>query len=253
MTTINRRSVLHRSALIAGASFGLPLIASAAETPQGETSGKMKVLFIGAHPDDPESSCAGTICRYSQLGHEVVAVYLTRGEAGIPGKSYEEAAAIRTAEAEAACKIMNARPVFAGQIDGSTETNAKTYDAFFTLIEKEKPDLCFSHWPIDTHRDHRAASMHVYDAWLRSNKSFALYYYEVMTGHQSQNFHPAVYVDITKTKPKKKEACYCHKSQEPDHFYKHHDDMDRFRGYEGGCEFAEAFLPHMQSPKISLI
>jgi N-acetylglucosamine malate deacetylase 1 len=253
MATINRRSAINRSALIAGASFGLPLIVSAAESTPPNPAGKLKVLFVGAHPDDPESSCAGTICRYAQLGHDVAAVYFTRGEAGIPGKTYAEAAAIRTAEAEAACKIMNARPVFFGQIDGNTETNAKTYDAFFALIEKEKPDLCFTHWPIDTHRDHRAASQHVYDAWLKAKKSFALYYYEVMTGDQSQNFHPAVYVDITETKAKKKEACYCHQSQEPDHFYKHHDDMDRFRGYEGGYEYAEAYVPHMQSPKLSLL
>src|SRR3954447_12580903 len=84
---------------------------------------KLKVVVVGAHPDDPESSCGGTMARYADLGHEVVAVYLTRGEAGIKGKTAEEAAAIRTAEAQRACSILKASAVFAGQIDGKAEVN----------------------------------------------------------------------------------------------------------------------------------
>src|SRR5690242_17428642 len=71
---------------------------------------RLRVVVVGAHPDGPESSCGGTMSRYADLGHEVVAVYLTRGEAGIKGKTAEEAAAIRTSEAERACQILKARP-----------------------------------------------------------------------------------------------------------------------------------------------
>ena len=53
-----------------------------------------------------------------------------RGEAGIPGKSAQEAAEIRMAEAQKACSILKARTVFAGQIDGSTELNPARYDRF---------------------------------------------------------------------------------------------------------------------------
>ena len=59
------------------------------------------------------------------LGHTVTIVYLTRGEAGVPGKSHDEAAAIRTAECEASCKILGAKPIFAGQIDGATVVDAQ--------------------------------------------------------------------------------------------------------------------------------
>jgi LmbE family N-acetylglucosaminyl deacetylase len=61
------------------------------------------------------------MARYAELGHEVVSLYLTRGEAGIRGKNHDDAARIRTAEAEQACKILGARPMFVGQIDGATE------------------------------------------------------------------------------------------------------------------------------------
>lgn len=88
---------------------------------------RAKLVVVGGHPDDPESGCGGTMARFADLGHEVVALYLTRGEAGIAGKSHEQAAAIRTAECLEACKILKARPVFAGQIDGSSEINATRY------------------------------------------------------------------------------------------------------------------------------
>jgi LmbE family N-acetylglucosaminyl deacetylase len=60
---------------------------------------------------------------YSGLGHEVVAIYLTKGERGISGKSLEESAEIRTKEAIEACKRLQAKPVFVGQVDGECEIN----------------------------------------------------------------------------------------------------------------------------------
>src|SRR4030095_4886682 len=81
---------------------------------------KMKVVCVGGHPDDPESICGGTLAKFAAAGHDVTIIYLTRGEAGIEGKSHAEAADIRTKEAMAASKILNAKPVFAGQIDGDT-------------------------------------------------------------------------------------------------------------------------------------
>jgi len=81
---------------------------------------KMKVVCVGGHPDDPESICGGTLAKFAAAGHDVTIIYLTRGEAGIESKSHDEAADIRSKEAVAASKILNAKPVFAGQIDGDT-------------------------------------------------------------------------------------------------------------------------------------
>jgi len=245
MDTISRRGLLGRS-ISGAAAVGLPLGAVAAEPPTGR---KLKIIVSGAHPDDPESAAGGTIARYADLGHDVVALYLTRGEAGIRGKSHDEAAAIRTAESKRACEILKARPVFAGQIDGSTEVNAARYDDFRNRLEAERPDVVFTHWPIDTHRDHRAASLLTYDAWLRLNKPFALYYFEVMTGTQTQVFRPTHYVDITETEPRKRDACFAHISQDPPHFYDMHSVMNQFRGMEHGCKFAEAFVHEDQGPE----
>ena len=76
-------------------------------------------------------------------------LYLTRGEAGIRGKTAVEAASIRTAEAQRACVILKARAVFAGQVDGRTEINESRYNEFRPLIEAENPDVVLAPWPID--------------------------------------------------------------------------------------------------------
>jgi N-acetylglucosamine malate deacetylase 1 len=211
---------------------------------------KLKVIAVGAHPDDPESSCGGTMARCADLGHEVVALYLTRGEAGIPGKAEAEAAAIRTAEALRACSILKARAVFAGQIDGKTEINGQRYDQFRALVEKERPDVLLAPWPIDSHRDHRAASLMAYDAWEHGGRRFELYYSEVDLGDQTKNFQPSQYVDITSTVERKLQACMAHDSQHPTSFYfQYHEPMQRLRGLEYGCQAAEAFVSMAQNPK----
>ncbi len=248
MGKLTRRTMLRLSSQSVGLlGAGLPLLGADTST---NPPRKLKVVVVGGHPDDPESGCGGTIARYSDLGHEVVILYLTRGEAGIENKSYSEAAAIRSAECEKACAILKARPLFAGQIDGNTEINARRYDEFCKILEAERPDIVFTHWPIDSHRDHRAASYLVYDAWLKSGRRFELYYFEVDEGGQTQTFHPTDYVDITLTEARKRAACYAHASQNPvNGFYgTFHEKMNQFRGMESGFGLAEGFIRHNQSP-----
>ena len=102
---MNRRSMLKATGSAAAITIlgGIPLNLSAASAVKPvPAKDRKKILVIGAHPDDPETAAGGTMCLLSDAGHEVVSVYLTRGEAGIRGKSHDEAAAIREAEARAA-------------------------------------------------------------------------------------------------------------------------------------------------------
>jgi LmbE family N-acetylglucosaminyl deacetylase len=201
------------------------------------------LVCVGGHPDDPESGCGGTLARYAEAGHRVTIVYLTRGEAGVPGKSHQQAAAIRTAESIAACKILGAKPVFAGQIDGATVVDHDAAEALTKLIVAEQPDVLLTHWPIDTHLDHQAASTLAFRAWLAAKRRFELYYYEVDLGSQTMNFHPTDYVDITSVREKKKSALFAHKSQDGEGIYRtYHEEMENFRGRESGVSAAEAFV-----------
>lgn len=248
MGRITRREMLGGSSVLA-ASLGMAGLPLSARDAQGEAKNqKLNIVVVGGHPDDPESGCGGTIARYADEGYSVTIIYLTRGEAGIPGKSQQEAAAIRTAECEKACAILKARPVFAGQIDGDTELNAARYAAFRKILETEQPDIVFTHWSVDSHRDHRAASLLAYDAWLAGGRQFDLYYFEVDQGEQTQNFHSTDYVDIARVQERKWEACFAHASQNPaTTFWPLHEKMAQFRGMECGVRAAEGFVRHMQN------
>ena len=215
---------------------------------------RRKIIVVGAHPDDPETACGGTMVLLSQAGHEVVSAYLTRGEAGIPGKSHRISARIRTREAETACEILKARAVFLGQVDGDCEVTKDRYEEIYQFMANEAPDIVITHWPVDRHRDHRVCSVLVYDAWDRLDRRFALYYFEVMSGIQTQNFNPTDYVDIGGVVETKHKACLMHKSQHIEELYAiSHAKMEPFRGLEAGCEYAEAFVLQSQSPIVPLI
>lgn len=201
-----------------------------------------KVLIIGAHPDDPETMCGGTMIKLRKMGIEVVAVYFTGGEAGIPGKSHEEARSIRTAEAKKACEVMGVCPIFMTQTDGNTEVNKERYAEMKALIEAEQPDMVITHWPIDSHRDHRVCSIIVYDAWRQTGYNFDLYYGEVMTGLQTQNFSPNLWVDITEEHDQKVKAYYCHESQDMPVVQEWHDAMEIMRGMGCHAKYGEAFV-----------
>ena len=84
----------------------------------------LKIVFAGGHPGDPECGCAGTMARYADLGHEVVVLYLNRGEGYCGSSPLDRCAAIRTAEAQKACQILKARAEKSGLIfsEGVLET-----------------------------------------------------------------------------------------------------------------------------------
>ncbi len=226
------------------------LLAGVAAAPLllGQPGRKLKIIVAGGHPGDPEYGCGGTVARYTAQGHEVVLLYLNRGEYGCPDKAPDACGELRTAEARKACEILRARPLFAGQIDGHAVVDNHAYAEMRKLLASEKPDVLFTHWPIDRHPDHRAISSLTYDAWLGMRKDCALYYYEVSDGEDTLMFSPTEYVDITATEPRKRAACYAHASQTPDRFYALQSQVTRFRGVESGCSQAEAFIRHAQSP-----
>src|SRR4051794_33803686 len=86
------------------------------------TSRPLNVVCVGAHPDDPETGCGGTLAKLAGQGHRVSIVYLTRGEAGIKNGDGKTTSELRTAEALRASALLGARAFFANQVDGQTST-----------------------------------------------------------------------------------------------------------------------------------
>ena len=244
---ITRRTILGHAGL---ASLALAPLANAVEAEQRDDKAPLNMVVAGGHPGDPEAGCGGTIAKYTSAGHNVTCLYLTRGQAGIHGKSPREAGDIRSAEAESACKILKARALFTSQMDGATEVTPARYAEFAKLLAPLKPDVVFTQWPIDTHLDHRACAALTLGAWSALGKSFALYFYEVDLGSDTQCYRPTDFVDVSAFESLKRQACMAHASQNPAGFYLNdHVPMLRFRGMELGCKFAEAFVHHDQSPR----
>ena len=239
---VSRRGFVRQSvATLAPAMLGasaLP-IPSVLDAPSGA---RLNILCIGAHPDDPESGCGGTLARYSAAGHAVKILYLTRGERGIDGKSLDDAAHIRTLEAEAACVVLGATPLFYGQIDGATEITHAHVTSMTKLVATEKPDVVFTHWPVDTHMDHQVASLLAMRACI-GLRSASVYFFEVNAGSQTSAFKPDTYVDISAMLDKKKAALLAHASQDGAGIWrKHHEPMSQWRGREMGSLAAEGFV-----------
>ena len=237
-------SLQTRRAFVKNTTAGLSLLTlPALLNAEGTQSAKKKIVCVGAHPDDPESGCGGTLAKLADLGHEVTIIYLTTGEAGISNTGHNEAAKIRKQEAIEACKLLKAKPVFAGQVDGDTAADNASLQHLQSLISTEKPEIVFTHWPIDSHKDHQCASLLTIQTWVRSTVKFALYFFEVCTGEQTMGFNPTDFVDITGTQEKKRKSVYCHTSQDPAGIYAcGHASMEDFRGREMGVKAAEGFV-----------
>jgi len=230
------------------AGIGLsPLFTSADDSKKSDKSGpsekKLRVVCVGAHPGDPEFGCGGTMAKYAKAGHSVIFIYLTRGEAFDPKKSYGESAALRTKEAETACNILQVKAIFAGQIDGNTLLSKEKNEEMTKLILSENPDLVFTQWPVDTHPDHQVTGMLALTAWIKSGRQFQLYFYEVNTGTETLGFVPTDYEDISGLRDLKKAAMFAHKTQDPEETYNtYFKPLEEFRGLEAGVQAAEGFI-----------
>jgi LmbE family N-acetylglucosaminyl deacetylase len=252
-TDLTRRGFVKRSlaAVAPAALAGSALPLASAEA--GPNAARLTVVCVGAHPDDPESGCGGTLARYAALGHAVTIVYFTRGERGIAGKSLDEAARIRSAEAQAACQIIGATPLFFGQIDGATEVTRDQVEGMGRLLAANHPDVVFAHWPVDTHMDHQVASVLTIRAWMGLPAS-RLYFFEVNSGSQTEGFLPNTYVDVSSVVEQKKAALFAHQSQDGEGIWKeHHEIMARWRGREVGVAAAEAFVHLNREAATSLL
>jgi len=228
-----------------------------------------KLMIFAAHTDDAESGCGGTIANYSDNGWETIIVqmtyswapYVKRGD-GPKDKVIED----RKRECLTADSVLGAKTEFLGldenleigSVSQRTEiiVNEDNLEKVSNVIHKYNPNLIFAHYPVDTHEAHQATGILVTRAlfkdwhsgwktdtlnkWLEDIPS--LYYFEVMTGLQTQCFIPTAYVDITGNIGKKKKACYALKTQCPDEWYPYHEEMMSFRGKEAHVKHAEAFM-----------
>ena len=196
----------------------------------------MNILVIGAHPDDIEIGCGGTLIKYVRRGHNVFLLLITKGEKGGDIET-------RYAEQVKAAEIIGAKDVFWGSFQ-DTELLGKGKEIIQTVenhIRIVKPDLIFVNFSDDTHQDHRMVNQSVLSA-TRYVKN--VLFYEVPT---TSNFIPHVFVDISDTLEGKIRVLEAHQSQA---MKTNIEDLSiveiarsaaTFRGIQGRVKYAEAF------------
>ena len=124
----------------------------------------LRILMIGAHPDDCEFSTAGVAIKYRQLGHTVMFVSMTNGDAGHHEISGFKLTQIRKNEANQAAAITGIKSKVLDIQDGRLEADLRTREKLISLIREFKPDLIFTHRTNDYHPDHRNTAILVQDS-----------------------------------------------------------------------------------------
>jgi len=227
----------------------------------------MTVLGIGAHPDDLEIYCFGTLAKFVKNGHAVFTSSVANGNKGHYQIMPDELAAIRCKETSEAAKLIGAEYIAIGADDmGVDSHNQKQRDAVTDLIRRVKPDLIITHGPNDYMSDHVETSRLVfYSAFASSLPHYftALPFHDAvvpiyyMENSQGLNFQPEEFVDITEQFALKIKAIECHASQLA--WLTEHDSFDmrdgarimaEFRGMECGVKYAESFAQCKTWPRV---
>ena len=198
----------------------------------------MNILAIGAHPDDIEVGCGGTLAKYARSGHEIYLLIMTEG--GMGGE-----ADVRKKEQDRSAKLLKPREMIWGGYNDTLLTphmNRMVHD-IETVLKKIVPDFIFVHYEDDTHQDHRALAKATVSAtrYIRN-----VIFYE---GPTTQNFAPTLFVDIRETIDEKFAMLLAHRSQVRKTNIEGLSITDVvrstavFRGIQGRVPYAEAFVP----------
>jgi len=185
----------------------------------------------------PQSGYGGLIVTLTAEGHEVHVGYATcfRGDRKINGQPEAD---VRRHEAAEACRILGARPRFFDYAHEKLVADAATREEVSAWIKSVQPDVVVTHWPLDTHPNHHAASSLIWQSYERQG-GWNLYFFEVMSGGQTLAFRPELYLDLAPVLEKKKACLDVHASQNPAGIWAVHEKMHLARGRECGVERAE--------------
>jgi len=195
----------------------------------------VNILAIGAHPDDVEYGCGGTLTLYAEKGHSVYLWIASDGGMGGDG-------AVRRTEQADSGLVLGAREIFWGEYtDTEVPFNRELIVRLETAIKRVKPTMVFVNHPDDTHQDHRNLAQGTVSA-MRYVPNFL--FYEVPS---TQQFTPNCYTNIERVLDRKLASLEAHRSQisktniEDLTILELAVSCANFRGIQARVKYAEAF------------
>ena len=227
-----------------------------------------RVLAIGAHPDDVEFRCAGTLALLRQKGYDITIVTVANGDCGSTQHHSMEIARIRKAEAAESAAILDGRYFCLDEGDLAFGFDMETRRKVTNTIREVDPFIVFTHPHEDYMADHEITSRLVRDACFgapipnyggygnlpHTDHIPYLYYWDSMEGvdYLGRPMPVHFHVDIATAMETKKHMLQCHRSQREwlmrqhglDEYTNSMVEWAAARGKEAGCEYAEAFCQH---------
>lgn len=207
-------------------------------------TGPRRIVAVGAHLDDIEIGCGGTLAKAASSGTEVHMLVLTSSGytdyQGIEWRTDSDA----EQEGRDAAAMLGAQSIEI--LDFPTKDvpyDSTTVEALNEHFDRINPDLIVTHWPHDTHQAHRATAMATLSA-ARHFRSILMYEPIFPSGRSYEAFHPQVYVSIDDHWQVKERALQAHASQRKKYgntWLEAVKARSRFRGYDIGRTHAEAF------------
>lgn len=230
----------------------------------------VKILVFGAHPDDETIGMGGTIAKLAEVGYDVYVVTFCWSENGIweeTGYSRVEwrdrISYMRRDEALNADRVLGVRRrIGLARPTQGVVNDRETYQEIVRVIRKNRPVAIFTHYYEDKHRDHRAVSKIVEEAWWKASENVlvdfgkpwrtpVLFFYEIMELFT----HPSHVEDITGTLETKLKAMQEFKSQLPvlPRILDYIRGLAMARGAIIGARYGEAFLNSHFIPSIGIL
>lgn len=230
------------------------------------------VLAVGAHPDDVEENCGGTLAKFASVGTRITILTVTNGNKGSfdsPGMTFEDVVRTRMLEATAAAEEVGGEYVSLGAEDQQLFDTTELRYALADVLRRVEADLVLVPPPVDYQADHvRAGQIALEAVHLSALPQIALshpalrhipvvYYYDATIG---LDFQPSFYVDISAEMDKKRAMVAHHASQISSGKAEHGWDLldlveilGRFRGLQAGVTYAEGFQSCLRWPRVKAL
>ncbi|MFH1431653.1 MAG: PIG-L deacetylase family protein, partial [archaeon] len=203
----------------------------------------MNVIAIGAHPDDIEFNCAGTLVKHIERGDEVVMISVSDGATVNHENETIRSKENATIEAKSAAELIGAELYILGYKALDIPHNHRIVSELESIINRHKADIVYTHWHGHTNQDHWRVSLSVLAA-ARCVDRVLMWEEGIPHSSCTSGFNPQVYIDITGQQDKKMQAIALHRSQ----MEKYRTDLlegiiarARYRGYQIRKKYAECF------------
>lgn len=173
----------------------------------------MKIIAVGAHLDDLELACGGTIAKAIRNKHEVRMIVLSKSDYLHYNGTYRRNANIAIREGEEAAEILGVK--YLKIYDFPTKdipNDSKVVEVLNREFDEFQPDLILTHWQFDTHKSHMNTALTTIAAGRYYN-SIIMFEPFPPAGRSYAAFRPQLYVDITDSIERKLKALSAHKSE----------------------------------------